>query len=140
MAEILTAYLEEATRLPWGWGGHNGGKDCALWMADYVARVRGGDPGAAFRGRYHTRLGCEKLLRREGGLMSLVSRVAASIGLGERFDPISGDIGVIEAVVCGSATSLEPAAAICVGGGRWALFSHKGLIVGPTRHLKAWAV
>lgn len=141
MAEVLTSWLEETTSMRWGWGGLGGGKDCALWMADYVGRVRRNDPGAAFRGRYSTRLGCEKLLKREGGLVALVARVASAVGLHAAEEPERGHIGVILApTLRARKVVLTPCAAICVGPGRWGRFSDCGLIVSQAKHINGWIV
>lgn len=137
MAEVLTAYLEASTKMHWGWGGYKGGKDCALWMADYVDRLRGGDPAAAFRGKYSTGLGCERIIETYGGLEGLVSSVALSLGLEKTDFPVRGDIGVIETP---SPDGRRPTAAICVGQRRWAVFSPSGLLVAPSNHIAAWSV
>jgi hypothetical protein len=132
----LSLYLEEATKLQWQWGLH----DCALWMADYVARVRGGDPGAEFRGKYASEFRCGLFLARRGGLLKVVGDVAASIGLSETDDPKRGDIGVIWAPALNMGrVKMEPTSAIYLGG-NWARFSHLGLIVGDAKFISAWSV
>lgn len=141
MAEVLTAYLDATPLMRWGWGGDKGGKDCAIWMADYVGLVRGGDPAAAFRGEYRTALGCERLLEAGGGLVQVVADTASAIGLAATDSPQRGDIGVIETLtIRDRGTHIAPTAAICLGNGLWAVFSPAGLLVRQANFIAAWAV
>ena len=137
MAEVLTEYLESATRSAWSWGE----QDCTLWVADFVLLVTGLDPGISFRGKYKTRLGCERLLKRRGGLVALVSDAMAAADIAGTNDPGRGDVGIIPATIRRRrADMIEATAAICLGQGRWAVFSPRGLLVAPTQHTAAWSI
>jgi hypothetical protein len=78
----IVAFLVESSGLPFEWGR----RDCALWVADWIFRVRGIDLGAEFRGRYYSSIGCNRFLARHGGLLVLASRLFAWAGI-EAIDP-----------------------------------------------------
>ena len=132
MESSLRQFLREAYGMPFVYGE----RDCALWVCDWIRLCRGIDPGAAFRGRYRTRLGCARLLRREGGLLDLASRVFAAAGLvsidGWQLQP--GDVGCV-------ATEDGPALAIDAGHGRWAWKGCAGLLVSARwPELRVWRI
>lgn len=133
MAE-LGAYLRAAARTPFVWGED----DCALWVAGWITLRTGHDFAAPYRGRYHTALGCWRLLRREGGLLALFERDLA--GLQRIWDPAAaqaGDVGVV--LGAGSRPGrLTLVAAICTGP-RWAARGGAcKLVVGPAPVAAAW--
>jgi len=76
-----------------------GGMDCTSWVADWVLARTGRDAMAAWRGRYRSRIGYRRLLRREPeGLAGAASRGLAAIGA-VRVSPVDarpGDVGIIE--------------------------------------------
>jgi hypothetical protein len=128
----LATFLAEAGRIPFSWGE----RDCLLFLADWVRVRHGVDPAAHLRGRYHTALGCRRILRREGGPLSVVSRCAAGVGLEPTDTPRSGDVGVVAAL---TERGIEAVGAICTGP-RWAMLGTRGLLVGPAQPFAAWRV
>lgn len=76
-----------------------GVSDCALAVMDIYAAVLGRDPAAAYRGRYRTRLGAARALRRLAGgdLGDGLAAVAAAEGWPEIAPPaaMTGDLGLI---------------------------------------------
>lgn len=61
--QILAASLTNAQARPFVWGEH----DCATWAFDLHRDLTDGpDHAALWRGRYHTRVGCGRVLRRLG--------------------------------------------------------------------------
>ena len=88
----LEAYVSDCRGRPFEYGTH----DCVLFAAGAVEALTGDDPAAEFRGRYRTRAGALRALRR-AGYADVAEAVAA------RFEeiPVSralpGDIAVIEA-------------------------------------------
>ncbi|MGO1079720.1 DUF6950 family protein [Inquilinus sp. CA228] len=75
-----------------------GAMDCTSWVADWVLARTGCDAMAAWRGRYRTRLGYRRLLRREpGGLRGAAARSLATVGA-SAIDPAlaePGDVGIV---------------------------------------------
>lgn len=111
-----------------------GQSDCAMTLANWVRERRGIDAGASLRGRYATLMGWTRIVRREGGLVALVGRLAREVGLEATEEPAPGDIGVVET------KDLGPAGGIYVGTRGWAVKLNGGLVVGPARMLAAWKV
>lgn len=98
MAEILTAlaiHCRVGASSAFAWGR----MDCTCWVADWVLARTGRDAMAGWRGRYRSRLGQARLLRREAdGLAGAAARGLAAIGA-EPIDPAAagpGDIGIID--------------------------------------------
>jgi len=98
MAPLLTAlaiHCRVGASSAFAWGR----MDCTCWVADWVLARSGRDAMAIWRGRYRTRLGHARLLRREpGGLAGAAFRSLAAIGA-VPIDPAAagpGDIGIIE--------------------------------------------
>lgn len=76
-----------------------GRMDCTSWVADWVLARTGRDAMAAWRGRYHSRLGFRRLLKHEpGGLAGAAARGLAAVGAApiDPADAAPGDIGIIE--------------------------------------------
>jgi hypothetical protein len=73
--------------------------DCTSWVADWVAARTGRDAMAAWRGRYRTRMGYRRLLRRvPGGLAGAAAQGLAGVGA-TPIDPaaaLPGDVGIVE--------------------------------------------
>lgn len=111
-----------------------GRMDCTSWVADWVLARTGHDAMAAWRGRYRSRLGFTRLLRREdGGLVGAATRGLAGIGA-MPIDPVAalpGDVGVVE-------TSDGPAMAIR-GQLAWLSKTGDGLWRSPVATL-AWRI
>lgn len=133
---ILTDYLEGLAGDRWAWGS----RDCALAVADYVLAATGRDPGTPFRGRYQTRLGCERLVTRYGGLVAVMAAGAALAALQRTDAPKEGDIGVAPMpVMRRNRVAQEPTAGFCLGR-QWAFFTPGGLIFMNSTPLAAWVV
>ena len=114
MAE-LAAFLARAGRTPFVWGEW----DCSLWLADWLVERGYPDPAAHLRGRYHTALGCARILGRLGGVEGAVASCAAIAGLARAPSPRIGDVGVVKAMTPAGA---RPVGAICTGR-RWAVLA-----------------
>jgi hypothetical protein len=76
--ERLAELVEERRQAPFAWGS----QDCCLFAADAVVAVTGGDPAAAWRGKYRTEAGAERLLGALG-LEGTVAQALADFGLQE---------------------------------------------------------
>jgi len=125
---MLSTFLEDLARQPFV----DGAADCVLSVADWIVLKGHPDPAEPYRGRYRTALGRQRLIRRSGGLMALMSDGAARAGLSETTNPVRGDVGLIEAYG-------QTVAAICLGE-RWAI-KGDGLVVAPAECLlMAWRV
>lgn len=124
----LVAFFTDSAALPFVFGE----RDCALWVCDWIVRRRGIDPGAALRGRYRTKLGCARLVNRNGGLLALSSAHFAAAGLRETPAPAPGDVGCI-------VTPVGPAMAIR-GRDNWVWKPETALIAMPAECLRAWSL
>lgn len=128
----LAGFLADSARTPFAYGR----RDCGLWMADWVRLRRGVDPAAHLRGRYHTELGCARMLKRGGGLFEVARGCFEGVGLRRTPAPKAGDVGVVEVLTAkGPAT----AGAIRTGVG-WAALNPHGVMVGETTAIAAWEV
>ena len=126
---MLDQFLEEATARRF----RDGEWDCQLFPAEWVRRVTGLDPAAAWRGRYSTALGRERILKRDGGPLAVMTRGAESVGLQRTDEPKRGDVGLIR-------LDGRDYGAVCLGE-RWALVTKSGLAaVKPDEILRAWRV
>lgn len=126
---MLDAFLERMAATPFV----DGRTDCALTVADWVMEATGcPDPATDLRGRYHTALGRERLLKRLGGLEAVMTSCAARAGLRETLAPKPGDVGLVE-------FGGRQFAAICMGR-HWAVQSTAGLFGTEGAVIKAWEV
>lgn len=128
MAE-LDAFLDEASRRRF----QDGTWDCALMVAAWVERVRGVDGASPWRGRYSTRIGWLRILKREGGIEAVIARGAALAGLVETGNPQRGDIGIAER------PNGERIAGIFLGE-RWASAGTRGLAACVAAPVRVWRV
>lgn len=64
LMETISSYENK----PFAWGA----SDCSLFAADCVAAQRDDDPFAFLRGRYATKVGAARVLKKEGGKISAV--------------------------------------------------------------------
>lgn len=118
-----------------------GVSDCILTVADWVLTVRGVDPAAGLRGRYHAVDGARAIVHAHGGLLGLVRDRAEAVGLAETFSPEEGDIGVLD--VPAGLVRILPVVGGCVGirrGGAWAVKSIMGVAYLDVPHVAAWSV
>jgi len=93
---------------PWSWGE----ADCCTAACDVFLGLHGVDPMASLRGRYRSRIGAGRIIRRAGGFVAMAEGLAQAARLGPSFgDP--GDIGV-------AAMPDGHALVICVASGQWA--------------------
>lgn len=128
MAE-LDDFLSEASAKRF----HDGTWDCALMVAAWVERVKGVDGASPWRGRYATRIGWLRILKREGGIEAVIARGAALAGLTETSEPRRGDIGIAR----------QPNGELMAGiylGQRWASAGARGLAVCVADPVRAWRV
>ena len=87
----LPEFIRSLAREPFVWGEN----DCALTIANWWRECHGEDPAAHLRGTYSTQEECHRVLRREGGLLRIVSRIAVSVGAPRTIAPQPGDVAVI---------------------------------------------
>lgn len=90
----ITEAVDNAWGQPFRWDSGN----CALWIADIVARASGIDFAAPLRGRFTTPRGALRVLKRfaGGGLEETMERIAAASDWHEIKAPIAGDAPDLE--------------------------------------------
>lgn len=97
--------------------------------------LTGLDGGAPWRGRYADENACLELLHREGGVLAVMGRGAALVGLPVTASPLRGDVGVIKVRTIRG----EPLiGAICTGS-KWAAMSARGLRLLRAEAVAAWS-
>lgn len=89
----LVSYLRAASARPFVWGEH----DCLLWLGEWVAAQRGSNPAQSFCGRYRTRLGAMRIVKRHGGMVELLDRTLLPLGFRRTEECEPGDIAVVAA-------------------------------------------
>lgn len=130
----LSIYLAAAARRPIDYAS---GWDCAAgFVARWVEQERGVDGAAMWRGLYRTEAGCMALLGREGGLLAMVEKGTATVGLDRIHEPTLGDVGVVRVQ---TPDGYGPVAAIRTGIG-WATLTTRGLLVASHPVIAAWRV
>lgn len=132
----LAEYLAQAARTPFAWGRH----DCLLWLADWAVANGHPDGGARWRGHYRTALGCQRLLRRHGGLVEVARISAEACGLPAIApgDMRPGDVGV--GVVAVTEWGEHATGLIRTGLGWAVLGGPAGILVGQATPQAAWRV
>lgn len=134
----LSAFLGDAVARPFAWGIH----DCQMWPADWVLSQTGMDPASAWRGRYRTWRGAERIIRDGGGLVAVAAAGMAASGLVAIAPDLArdGDVGIVRATVTiGDRIREREVGAIRVAGA-WAVLTDSGCVVGPFDALAAWEV
>lgn len=126
----LSGFLRRAAGRPFVWGRH----DCLMWLADWIAELRGVDPAAAWRGAYDSPLGAARIVRDAGGMVAHVERVVAPLGIRRTDAPCRGDIGIVE-----SAGRLE-GAIVTNAFGRVAQLGDRRIVFHALPIRAAWAV
>lgn len=101
-----------------------------MTLANWVRARTGIDPAHELRGRYRTKIGWMRIVKRAGGLLPLVERLALTVGMHRVDTPVAGAVGVVE-------TALGPVGAIRTAKG-WAMKVGDGIAIGPARALAAW--
>lgn len=127
-SERLAAFLVAGAATPFIFGR----RDCAIWVADWIAAERGTDPARELRGSFACHVGSARLVRRAGGLVALVTPWLAHAGLVETAAPALGDVGVVT-------TTAGDLGAIRTANG-WAMKTRDGVAIVQAAHLKAWSV
>ena len=117
----LNAHILEAQERYRASGFRYGAFDCVHFAADWVLRLTGEDPLAAYRGRYATRIDGEALLAElDGTLLDALRK-----RFGEPLHPshaMRGDIAYLDGVGCGIYfTSGARMAALFLGDGGFVL-------------------
>lgn len=98
----LIAVIARYEAMPFAWGS----ADCTTFAADCAAAQRSDDPFAHLRGRYSTRTGAARVLKREGGEMAdVIARRLDRVAL-----PFAG-----RGDLCLVTTDAGPAAAVMLG-------------------------
>ena len=101
----LLEAITSARARPFAWGEH----DCATWAFDlHRDRTDGPDHAALWRGRYHTPIGCGRVLRRlgwtslEDGGRALLGDPLEDVRLAQRGDLILGGAPEAFGIVIGA--------------------------------------
>ena len=134
-SERLAVYLAAAARrefAPGSW-------DCLLgFVSDWIDQeIPGVDAGAPWRGRYKTAMGMQRIIRREGGVLGIMSHGLGAIGLQVTPDPQPGDVGAVMSI---TARGVEDIGAIRTARG-WACLAHGGgIMVGQNGTRRAWSL
>ena len=103
--QVLATAIAEASTRPFAWGEH----DCATWAFElYRDLTDGPDHAALWRGRYRTRIGCGRVLRRLGwrsleeGGRALLGTPLADVQIAQRGDLVLGGTPEAFGVVIGA--------------------------------------
>ncbi|HEY1630792.1 MAG TPA: hypothetical protein VGF56_05720 [Rhizomicrobium sp.] len=128
----LAQFLSRAAAKPFAFGSF----DCLLFPADCVRDRLGVDPAAEWRGTYDSALGCERILRREGGVVAIMHKALAPLGVMRTQAPKPGDVGAVLVATKGGNR--------VVGGVKtahgWAMLGARGLLVLATDFTAAWGL
>jgi len=118
--DALTTYLRAATGEAFDWSGRN----CMIWVADWIVSQTAHDPAAGWRtGEFDPACVDVRALARETMADFLTTQ-----------SPKRGDVGIVLTGSRGEAT-----AAICTGT-RWAALAPQGLAVAAWPCVMAWAI
>lgn len=126
-SDYVKKHVQMWASQPFEWATHN----CALAVKGYVEDVTQKTFPHDFGG--YDKAEAHDWLERKGGLIRLARSFAGFFGMIETGAPDEGDIGVFRAVdiaLCG----------ICVGGGRWAYVTERGVAVSPVHQIVAWKI
>lgn len=126
----LPAFLERMWRTPFAWGRF----DCVLNQADWSVALGAGDPAAAYRGRYSTLRGAQRIILAAGGLIPLIAREFEPLGWVRDDTPRPGSIGVVQIP---SEQGLAEAGGLFLGD-RWAVLGLQGVAVGGFEPVAVW--
>jgi len=99
---------------------------CAFWTAAWCEECSGVNPGAPMRGRYKTALGCNRLVKREGGLATLAAKLMRISGFPSVTQAEPGTIGLIDTPDAG------PTLGIMAVTGKWVCKGVPNGLVFPT--------
>lgn len=77
--KLLAAFIDERREIPFAWGK----ADCCLFAADWVRLATDLDPAADLRGKYGSRLGARRIIKRHGGLGVMVAHALLPLGFRE---------------------------------------------------------
>lgn len=102
-----------------------------MTLANWLRDLTGEDPARDLRGRYHTRLGWVRIVKRAGGLAPLVGRLAEAAGMVRVENAEPGDIGIVEVPGVGEAGAIRTPRG-------WAVKLNDGIIAGEMTCLAAW--
>lgn len=131
---LLSDFLEDLAGRPFTWG------DCTWAPADWWLWATGVDPASAARIDFADEDAGRRKLRAIGGLVAQWDRCLRPLGATRTRRPRLGDVGVLRALVGfrRQRPILERVGGICVGEGRWALHSSRGVSITPADPLAAW--
>jgi hypothetical protein len=129
MAAILTSFLARAGRRGFAWGQN----DCMILVADWAVVLTGRDPAAQYRDLYSNETEAMDIIARAGSPTDLLDQCLLPLGWSRVVTTIAGDIALVQ-----PPGHSEEAAGVCVGGGRVALLSKRGLVVWPMPILTGW--
>lgn len=84
---LLAEAVEDARLRPFAWGSH----DCASWAFTVAARLRG-EPAPKWLGRYRTRIGARRVLRRAGVALEDIGTAVLGMPLATPLIAQRGDV------------------------------------------------
>jgi len=130
MAGLLSEYLRTAAGRPFAYGRW----DCGLFLADWIALVKGIDPAADLRGRYG-RLEDVPGIGGRRGLLGILTGLARRQRLAATRQPKPGDVALIS-------IADAPAVGAIRGERGWLVLAEGGGIscAPAARLVKAWAL
>lgn len=131
----LDDFLDAATRRPMDdFGGHRGGFDCTLFVADWGREVCGRDPAADLRGTYSTKDEARAIVERASGFIPLISCQLIPLGWLSVNEPATGDIGVVSIP-----TKVQPVQMPAIHrDGTWIFADLRRLVAGRFHPLLVW--
>lgn len=131
MARLLTAFVREQGDRAFVWGE----SDCLLFLADWVLRAHGVDPGAPWRGTYGSLPEAQALYTQAGGKASLIDAGLTGAGLtwSHTSHPAPGDLGLVNTPTGGLT------GAVCLGT-RWAFKGDRRAIMRTATATQAWKI
>lgn len=133
----LYAFLNRYEQVPFVWGGHDGGTDCALFLADWAVFNGWPDPAEHVRYIYDSRATCQKETGFITDPVTIMTECAEDVAGMEPTDNVKeGDVAVIR---LGPNRNLG---AIWTGSMGWASKAEEGIVFHDAGRevLKAWSV
>ena len=95
---VFRQRLAKTARQEFEWGI----RDCCLWAADLVEAAHGIDYAASFRGTYSSQREAMRIIRKHGGMESMITKLTGIEPVGPMFanvcDPVMATVNGIPAI------------------------------------------